>query len=309
MDPFVRRVYFSLGTVLAVLWFGMLALAVHAMKPEMLSLTSAPAPLLPESLPDLSPDLGASGIRFSTYHTAPGDTFLSLSQKFRLSEETLRSLNQANDNTQPAAETLLLIPSKDGIFHMVRPGQTLADIARAYGLPLRDILKSNPQRGDADVKPGDVLYLPGASYLTRQDMRWVALAALADQKGFLKPTTGRFADGFGMRLHPITHKMAFHEGLDLAPGWGARVVASQDGKVLFAAIRAGYGRLIILDHGGGLTSYYAHLDEILVKPGQFVKRGALIGKVGNSGRTTGPHLHFEVRLNGKPRNPLLYLAQ
>ena len=192
---------------------------------------------------------------------------------------------------------------------MVRPGQSLADIARAYGVSLQDILKSNPQRGDADLKPGDVLYLPGANYLKRQDTRWLALVSLTDQKGFLKPTTGRFADGFGMRFHPITHKMAFHEGLDLAPGWGARVVASQTGRVLFTGIRAGYGRLIVLDHGQGLTSWYAHLDEILVKPGQAVKRGVLIGKVGNTGRVTGPHLHFEVRLNGTPRNPLLYLVQ
>lgn len=309
MDPFVRKVYLSVMAVLAVLWFGMLTLAVHAMKPAMLSLTSAPAPLVPESLPDLSAGLEVSGIDFSSYHAAPGDTFLSLSRKFHLSEETLRSLNQANDGTQPQAGTLLLIPSKDGIFHMVRPGQSLADIARAYGVSLQDILKSNPQRGDADLKPGDVLYLPGANYLKRQDTRWLALVSLTDQKGFLKPTTGRFADGFGMRFHPITHKMAFHEGLDLAPGWGARVVASQTGRVLFTGIRAGYGRLIVLDHGQGLTSWYAHLDEILVKPGQAVKRGVLIGKVGNTGRVTGPHLHFEVRLNGTPRNPLLYLVQ
>lgn len=309
MDPFVRRIYLFVGLVLAVLWFGMLAMAVHAMKPDMLSLISAPSPTLPENLPDLSPYLEVPGVHFSSYHVAVGDSFQSLSQKFHLSEEALRSLNQANDNTQPQAGTTLLVPSKDGIFHMVRPGQSLADIARAYGLSLRDILKSNPQRGDADLRPGDVLYLPRAAYLTRQDMRWLALVALTDQKGFLKPTTGRFADGFGMRLHPITHKMAFHEGLDLAPGWGARVVASQDGKVAFAGLKAGYGRLIILDHGQGLTSWYAHLDEILVKTGQGVKRGSLIGKVGNSGRTTGPHLHFEVRLNGKPRNPLLYLVQ
>jgi murein DD-endopeptidase MepM/ murein hydrolase activator NlpD len=97
--------------------------------------------------------------------------------------------------------------------------------------------------------------------------------------------------------------------LDLAPGWHARVVASQDGQAIFTGIKAGYGRVIVLDHGGGLTSWYAHLDEILLKNGQFVKRGELIGKVGQTGKVTGPHLHFEIRLNGKPQNPLLYLVQ
>jgi murein DD-endopeptidase MepM/ murein hydrolase activator NlpD len=110
-------------------------------------------------------------------------------------------------------------------------------------------------------------------------------------------------------VHPITHRIVFHEGLDLAPGLGARVVASQDGKVIFAGMKAGYGRLIILDHGQGITSYYAHLDKILVKTGNTVKRGDLIGKVGESGKVTGPHLHFEIRVDGKPQNPLLYLVQ
>jgi murein DD-endopeptidase MepM/ murein hydrolase activator NlpD len=309
MDSFVRKVYLSVVASLVALWFGMIVFAVHAMKPEMLSFVSAPSPSISENLSDRLTGLEVSRIHFSTYHAAPGDTFSSLSQKFHLSEETLRSLNQANDNTQPESDALLLIPSKDGIFHMVRAGQSLADIARAYGLSLKDVLNANPQRGDADLRPGDVLYLPGAAYLTRQDVHWIALLSLADQKEFLKPTTGRFADGFGMRRHPITHKMAFHEGLDLAPGWGARVVASQNGKVFFAGLRGGYGRLIILDHGEGLTSWYGHLDKILVKAGQIVQRGELIGKVGNTGRATGPHLHFEVRLNGKPQNPLLYLVQ
>lgn len=309
MDPFMRRIYLFVAAALIVLWVGIFTWVLHAQKPEVLYFISAPAPPAGETLQDYLPILQVPGVRFSIYHTVLGDTFSSVSQKFHLSEETLRSLNQANDNTQPKANMALIIPSKDGIFHMARPGQSLADIARAYGSPLRDILKANPLKGDADLKPGVILLLPGASYLNRQDVRWIALVSLATQTGFLKPTTGRFADGFGMRIHPITHKMAFHEGLDLAPGWGARVLASQNGRVLFAGIRAGYGQLIILDHGKGLTSWYAHLDEILVKIHQTVRRGELIGKVGNSGRVTGPHLHFEVRLNGKPQNPLLYLIQ
>jgi LysM repeat protein len=309
MDLFVRRVYLSIAATLLILWVGMFAWVVQAMKPEMLSFVSAPSPLGDETTTDLGPLLNVPGIRFTIYHTVPGDTFLSLGQKFHLTEETLRSLNQANDKTEPGDSALLFVPSEDGIFHILRPGQSLADIARAYGISLKDILKANALKGDGDLKSGQVLYLPGAAYLGSQDVRWIALLSVVSQKVFIKPTTGRFADGFGERLHPITHKMAFHEGLDLAPGLGARVVASQDGNVIFAGIRAGYGRLIILDHGNGLTSWYAHLDKILVKLSEKVQRGELIGKVGDSGRTTGPHLHFEVRLNGKPQNPLLYLVQ
>jgi murein DD-endopeptidase MepM/ murein hydrolase activator NlpD len=136
----------------------------------------------------------------------------------------------------------------------------------------------------------------------------LTLLALTAQKTFAKPTTGRFADGFGSRVDPISGKTRFHAGLDLAPGFGSRVVAAQDGKVVWAKDRSGYGRLIILDHGEELTTWYGHLDRILVKAGQIVKKGDLIGKVGATGRVTGPHLHFEVRLHNQPQNPLLYLV-
>ena len=320
MDPFVRRIYLWVAAAAVVLWVGMLALLLHAMKAEALSVASLPAVFPASARASLDfEDSGNTGdvvfvphsseIQFSVYHTVPGDNFAALSQKFHLSEAALRSVNQANDGSQPKEGSAVLIPSKDGVYHVMRPGQTLADVARAYGLSLKDVLRANPNSGDWNLEPGDVLFLPGASYLSRGETRWIALDSLALKRGFLKPTTGRFADGFGERLHPISHHMAFHEGLDLAPGRGARVVASQDGSVLFAGWQAGYGRMIILDHGGGLTSRYAHLDQILVKLHQQVQRGELIGKVGSSGRVTGPHLHFEVRLNGKAQNPLLYLVQ
>jgi murein DD-endopeptidase MepM/ murein hydrolase activator NlpD len=309
MDPFLRRVYFTVAGVLIVLWSAMALLAFKGWMPTLAERLKAPPSSPAASLQDFTPFLKTPGIQYSLYHPQIGETYSAISKRFNLLETTLRSLNQANDNSQPSSENPIFIPSKDGIYHLVRSGQGLADISRAYGIPLRDVLIANQKRDDSDLHAGDVLYLPGASYLDQKDPRWVTLVALGDQKGFLKPTTGRFADGFGNRMHPISHKIIFHEGLDLAPGLGARVVASQDGKVIFANIRAGYGRLIILDHGSGLTSYYAHLDEILVKPNQWVKRGQLIGKVGKSGRVTGPHLHFEVRLYGKPQNPLLYLVQ
>ncbi len=262
-----------------------------------------------KELQDFIPTLTVKGVGFTIYHTKSGETFSALASRFHVSEQALRSLNQANFNVEPGSDTAVIIPSKNGIYHIVRQGQGLADIARAYRAPLKEILRANQIKGDEDLRPGEILFLPQARYITRNDFHWITLCSIQSQKGFLKPTTGRFADGFGMRRHPITGKMAFHYGLDLAPGWRARVVASQDGRVDFAGIKPGFGRLIVLNHGNGLTSWYAHLDQIFVKLKENVKKGTLIGKVGKSGKVTGPHLHFEIRLNGKPQNPLLYLAK
>src|SRR5579872_1592500 len=251
MDPYLRRVYLSVAVVLFFLWMGMLVWAVKAMKPGFLSFVSAPLPHSNKIPEEFASEPHVPGIQFSLYHTLSGDTFLSVSQKYNLLETTLRSLNQANDNSQPEVGTTFIIPSKDGIFHTLKSGQGMADIARAYGIPLREILRANQKKSDADLQPGEVLYLPGATYLSRQDVKWFSLSSLETKRGFLKPTTGRFADGFGPRIHPITGKEAFHEGLDLAPGWRARVVASQDGRVLFTGLKTGFGRIIILDHGNG----------------------------------------------------------
>jgi murein DD-endopeptidase MepM/ murein hydrolase activator NlpD len=302
-------VFAVISAVLLCLWLGMLFWLAYEESSNLQELVSpSPSSVLP-SFPGEIPSTSVPGLKLFLYHPVAGDTYKTIAARFGLTEPALRSLNQANDGRLPPAGNDLLIPSKDGIYHVVLPGQSLSDIARAYSIPLKEVLRTNQKRGDGDVQPGEVLYLPGAPYLSCQDPRWLALMSLQTQRGFLKPTTGRFADGFGKRVHPITHRIVFHEGLDLAPGLGARVVASQDGKVIFAGMKAGYGRLIILDHGQGITSYYAHLDKILVKTGNTVKRGDLIGKVGESGKVTGPHLHFEIRVDGKPQNPLLYLVQ
>jgi murein DD-endopeptidase MepM/ murein hydrolase activator NlpD len=237
------------------------------------------------------------------------ETYAAISKRLGISEAALRSLNQANDDSQPSVEIPLWVPSKDGVFHWVATGQGWSDIARAYGLPLGKILSANHKTAQGELKAGEILYLPGGAYLTQSDPRWKALARLHSDAGFQKPTTGRFADGFGMRIHPITHQETFHAGLDLAPGVGCKVFAAQRGTVIFAGDRSGYGHLIILDHGDGLTSWYAHLSEIRVVVKQTLLKGDWIGRVGATGRVTGPHLHFEIRKNGKPQNPLLYLEK
>ena len=121
------------------------------------------------------------------------------------------------------------------------------------------------------------------------------------------PTEGnRLTDGFGMRRHPITGRNSMHEGLDIAAKIGKPVYATADGVVKFIGNNGGYGKSVFINHKYGFQTRYAHLNKYLVSTGQFVKRGDIIGEVGNSGRSTGSHLHYEVRFRNVPLDPKDY---
>jgi len=129
--------------------------------------------------------------------------------------------------------------------------------------------------------------------------------------GFLKPISGRITSPFGWRTHPIFNSRTFHSGVDIGgPNYG-NIVASNSGKVIYSGWYGGYGKVVILDHGTvngkPTTTLYAHMSSILVSNGQQVNKGQVIGKEGTTGYSTGPHCHFEVRINGKPNNPLNYI--
>ena len=126
----------------------------------------------------------------------------------------------------------------------------------------------------------------------------------ASSSGLMMPANGPITSYFGYRYHPILHFTRFHAGVDIGAGWGAPIVAAGDGRVVGAGWGGGYGREVEIAHGGGITSLYGHMSEIVAQPGSFVRAGQLIGYVGSSGLSTGPHLHFEVRQGGQPVNPL-----
>lgn len=121
--------------------------------------------------------------------------------------------------------------------------------------------------------------------------------------GFMRPVAGRITSGFGERFHPILRHRRMHTGVDFGAPHGAPVRAAAAGVVLLAAYSGGYGNCVILDHGDGRTTLYAHCSVLLVREGQEVRQGQVIARVGSTGLSTGPHLHFEVRVNGTPVNP------
>jgi murein DD-endopeptidase MepM/ murein hydrolase activator NlpD len=123
-------------------------------------------------------------------------------------------------------------------------------------------------------------------------------------EGMAWPVAGHITSYFGYRYHPILHFSRFHAGLDFGASWGSPIVAAGDGEVVGAGWAGGYGRQVRIAHGGGIVTSYSHMSQIMAAPGSFVRRGQLIGYVGSSGLSTGPHLHYEVRRAGVAVNPL-----
>lgn len=162
-----------------------------------------------------------------------------------------------------------------------------------FGLRLDELIKKLDDRSDQ-------LGLMEAM-LVQQQAKKVAMPST-------RPVdTGWYSSNFGWRIDPFTGQNAFHEGVDFMADIGTPIVAAGGGLVVYSDTYAGYGNMIEIDHGDGLISRYAHTSKMLVKVGDVVMKGQKIGEVGNTGRSTGPHLHFEVRYHGAPQNPEQYL--
>jgi len=124
---------------------------------------------------------------------------------------------------------------------------------------------------------------------------------------FIFPANGGISSGFGNRVHPILGYSRFHAGVDFSASYGSTIRAADSGRVIFSGWYGGYGQAVVLDHGNGLSTLYAHASRLFVREGQIVEQGQPVAAVGSTGLSTGPHLHFEVRRNGNPVNPMGYL--
>ena len=181
--------------------------------------------------------------------------------------------------------------------HRVEAGQTLWKISKLYAVDIDEILRLNHLSEDTAIEIGQVLIIPNR--LNPQN-------TLIQSKGddFIWPLKGRVIANFGSTYHNLIIK-----GINIQGIAGADILATRSGRVVFYANSFGnYGKTIIIDHGDGLRSVYSRISEIFVQPGENVQRGALIGRVGASGRDRNSYLHFQIRKGAMPQNPLFYLS-
>lgn len=246
-----------------------------------------------------------------TYKVVEGDTIGAIAERFGLKTSTILWANDLTESSVLSVGQELLIPSTDGLVVKVREGDTLWDIASDSGADLDEVVKANPHVDPSALQPGQVLIVPGGKPVSRPTMiasRGGSTSRTFNGRKFAYwPGGGGLTDYFGWRTHPVYGTRHWHDGIDLDAPVGTPLRAVAPGTVTMAGWYGGYGRVIRIDHGGGLVTQYAHLSQIDVEPGQQVEGGEQIGLSGNSGVTTGPHLHFMVMVNGTAVNPLDYL--
>jgi murein DD-endopeptidase MepM/ murein hydrolase activator NlpD len=236
---------------------------------------------------------------WSSYRVKKGDSVSKIAAAHSISMDAIIASNGiANARRLREGETLR-IPNMDGIPYTVKKGDSLSKISASLGVPLEAVLDANDIQSDA-ITQGTVLFIPGAR-MRSEDLK-MALGEL-----FIYPIRGRLTSPFGWRNDPISGVKRFHAAIDLAAPTGVPIKAAMDGRVSAAGVNATYGKFIILSHSGGYQTMYAHLSVVSVKQGDYAEQGSKIGEVGNTGYSTGPHLHFAIYKNGKAVNPLDFL--
>jgi len=236
---------------------------------------------------------------FGAYEIKKGDTLWAIARFYKISIDSLISANKVISLYQIQPGKPLKIPRVNGIFYRVKKYDTLFSIAEQKKISHEEIKKYNSI--GSFLKIGNELFLPGGK-LNRAEKDLVFGGF------FISPVkTGYLSSKYGMRVHPVKKKKIFHTGIDIAGNHSGKVLASSEGRVIHAGEFGSYGNYIRIRHALGFESTYAHLKTIKVKKGRRVRKGDVIGEVGNSGLSTGPHLHFEIKQKNRFVNPTRFI--
>ena len=244
---------------------------------------------------------------WTEYKVKQGDTISGIASHSTVSAESIIAFNGIKEAWNLKTGKILKIPNMDGIPYSVEKNDNLSKIAVKMKVPLNAILDANNIASDSII-PGEILFIPGARMDANEFNRAYRreVARRTSEKPMIYPIPGSITSGYGWRVDPVRpnpDKKTFHFAIDLLGNTGDSVKAAMKGTVLNTAHNPNLGNFIILQHDGYQT-VYAHLSAFSVKVGDRINQGQEIGKVGNTGYTTNPHLHFEVFRDGKRINPL-----
>lgn len=233
---------------------------------------------------------------FEFYTIKRGDTLSEIAKKVGVSVNSILDLNPTIDPNKIWVGQRFKIVKPDGVFETVNKDQALWYIAAEYFTSVKSILKYNHLKNPNMIFPGQKLFIPSS-----------IMCETADRKtDVIWPVFGMITSPYGWRINPITHKKEFHAGVDIGAPEGTPIFSAISGMVTYAGWHGGYGKMVQVFNGRMLTRY-GHLSRIDCYVGERVTQGEMIGRIGSTGFSTGPHLHFEVRINGTPYNPLGYL--
>lgn len=278
--------------------------------PVLVDVALAPAPV-PQTFVGHKPEHA-----FEVYRVVRGDTPNGIAEKFGIQPATLLGgnplLSQESNLLQTGVD-LIILPV-DGVLHDVQPGDTLESISAQYGISVETIIGYAPNKLEFPYRlyPETQIMVPGA---VRDVFVWTPPTLESVRGGSSGSGIAPLIVGTGTYIYPVGSRNFTqyfwygHPGIDIALGEGTAVVASDTGTVTFAGWNLyGFGNLIVVNHGNGFETFYAHLNGISVVPGQIVYQGNVIGTTGNTGNSSGPHIHFEVRANGVQDNPCWYVG-
>lgn len=249
------------------------------------------------------------GIDLNFVNVQKGDNFWKLAREHHVNIDTLIGINLFWNDLKAREGRVVIVPSEQGIVEFINDTTEIPALKDIYGAADDDIViqKRSLVTGLKDIF-SDKKY-PVAVFI--RDARPVTKNMSADLAGkfkvremFRSPLGGRFSSFFGNRKHPVYRSTRFHNGIDIASPYGTYIGASRDGRVVSTGWMGAYGKAVIIEHDNGYKTLYGHMSSILARPGQQVKAGKLIGRVGSTGLSTGPHLHFTLWHNGRLLNPM-----
>ncbi len=234
-----------------------------------------------------------------TYTVRRGDTLQTIARRFGLREDTIISANNLSSKNQLVVGKTLKVPNMNGVYHTVKKNENLSVISRAYGVDVTRIADAN-NISSATLRAGDRLFIPSAK---------LSASVLRNFYGetFIWPVRGSISSPFGYRSNPFSGQRTFHSAIDIVVNRGTPVKATREGNVADTGYNAVFGNYVIIRHADGYQSLYAHLDTVLTRKGASVNQGDVIGRSGNTGQSTGPHLHFGMFRNGQAVDPRKYL--